>query len=163
MKRTKRKSRPKTGQAVVSILGIELFADTQILRIAIIGAHFQAVGDVDFPLADLDQPDAPNATVMIMFFRLHPGEPMTGAVLFHFHHRDSISPDYGLDLNRLYYCDTQVDPDMMIAESTAFLPTVGTPTILDVSHLNVVEAFEAFARTLAVIVKARDEATTDER
>lgn len=150
-----RESRLKTGQAVGSILGIELFADTQILRIAVIPAHFLRVGtpdckiadgDVDFPLADLDQPDAPNTTVMIVLLRLHPGEPMTGAYQFRYHHRDSVSPADGLDLKRVRYFDfdKQGDPDTMIAGGAALLPTVGEPTILDVGHLDVAAALNAF-------------------
>ena len=155
MKKKERDSRLKTDQAVSRILGMELFEDTRIQRIAVIPAHFTAVGipgceidngDADFPLADLDQPDAPNATVMIVILRRHPGEPMTGAYEFRYHHPDSVSPAYGLDLTRCrHFClDDQRDPDKLIAQLTALLPIVQVPTILDASNLDVTEAFNAY-------------------
>jgi hypothetical protein len=112
MNKKERDSRRKTGQTVGRILGIELFEDTRIQRIAVIPAHYAAVGipgceiddgHADFPLADLDQPDAANTTVMIVILRLHPGEPMTGAYQFRYHHRDSVSPADGLDLKRRWH------------------------------------------------------------
>jgi len=76
----------KITQAVTQILGIELFTDSQILRVAVFTARYRAVGsadfkiadgDEDFPLADLDHPGVPNATIMMVALRLHPGEPIT--------------------------------------------------------------------------------------
>ena len=155
MNKKERDSRRKTGQTVGRILGIELFEDTRIQRIAVIPAHYAAVGipgceiddgHADFPLADLDQPDAANTTVMIVILRLHPGEPMTGAYQFRYHHRDSVSPADGLDLKRRWhFClDDQKDPDKLIAQVTALLPIVQVPTILDASNLDVTEAFNAY-------------------
>ena len=154
-----RESRRKTDR-VVTLLGIDLFADTQILRFAFISAHFLAVGnpevadsDVDFPLADLDQPDAANTTVTIMFVRLHPGEPMIGRYQFRYHHRDSVSPHDGLDLKHRFRSNRQGDPDTMIAELAAELPTVREPMILDTGHLDVAAALDAFNATPFVFLR----------
>ena len=155
METKERDSRLKTDQAVGGILGIELFEDTRIERIAVILAHFAAVGipgceiakgDADFPLADLDRPDAANTTVMIVILRLHPGEPRTGAYQFRYHHRDWVSPADDLDLKRRrhFYLDEQEDPDKLIARMAASLPIVREPTILDVSDLDMMGAFNVF-------------------
>jgi hypothetical protein len=152
----------KTGQVVGSILGIELFGDTRILRIAVIQAHYVSVGtpdfevaegDADFPLANVDQPDAPNTTVTIVFFRLHPGEPMTCAIEYRYHHRDSVSPANELDLTRRWCGGKEGDPDTMIAEAAALLATVREPTVLDVSHLDVAEALNVFKTTMFAFLR----------
>src|ERR1700752_2450838 len=104
----RRTSRLKTAGAMGQILGIEIFADTQILRVAVIAARSSAVGskdfeytddDVGFPLADLDDPDVSNVTIMVVALRVHPGEAITGAVQFRYRHRGSMS-DRALDLRR---------------------------------------------------------------
>src|SRR4051812_36235150 len=101
MKKKKRHARLKTDQTAGHFLGIELFKDTRIERVAVIRARFAAVampgeeiaiGDANFPLANLDLPHAANTTIIVVILRLHPGEPMTGAFQFRYHHRDAVSP-----------------------------------------------------------------------
>jgi hypothetical protein len=163
MKNKKRESRLTTHDWMGSTLGIDLYEDTKIERMVVIPVHFTAVqkpffeindGGADFPLADLDRPHAPNTTVTIVFLRLHPGEPITGAYQFRYHHRDSVDE---LDLKRRYRFSLapEDDPDTVIADLIGFLPIVGEPAILDLSDLDVTEAMETFAAMPFNIVRPR--------
>jgi hypothetical protein len=142
------------------MFGVELFEDSRLLRIVLCRLHYDTVdrGDDDppFPLADLADPTATNANLVMYLLRQHQAEAQVHLVHHHrYFHRDSQDPSDGLDLKRTYIHTASVlenGIEAMVLDFCRFIATDGhfalraPPAVYDFSAVPIDVAIDAMTQ-----------------
>jgi len=148
--------------AIGQMFGVEIFADSRLLRVVLCQLHYDAVDPPcedrpPFPLADAADRSETNANLVVYLLRQHQADERILLVDHHrYFHRDSRDPSDGLDLKRTHVhtasvvdehgIDTLVfDFCRFIATNDAFALTA-PPEVYDFSTAPIEAAIDAFTQ-----------------